>query len=182
MSMRNSGSLLISIYLIAATLSGCNRQPVHLDSQFSTNSLHRDSETTNSFRLLSIKDARRNKKSLGRVSRRNVENEYVLTWLTQGLETIGITPIDSKEINQNGIEVDVSLIMLYARSVEANICCDVVLKVKFSKDGNELKQTIYRGNDIRLNWVSGKGEIDACFDRALAEALESIQADMITIK
>ncbi len=182
MSMRNSRLSLIFVYLVLAALLGCSTQPVHLDDCFSTDILHYDVAIANSFRLLSTKDVRRNKRSLGRVACRNVKNEHVLTWLTQGFQAIGIPPGDPKQINQNIIGVHVSLMMLYARSIETSMSCNVVLKVRFSRDGSELKQAVYRGNHICLNWASGEGEIDACFDQALTNALEPIQADMMAIK
>ncbi len=161
--------------VLCIILSGCN-EPIYLKNPKCDRVT-----TTCSFQLASINDVRRNKKSVGKITDHKIVHDELQAWLTNGFSSIGILSDTVTDETLPIINLDVDVECVHIRSVTTSMTSNVVLKIRYNYQSDILDEKTYRGTHVAVNWMSGKGDIQKCFDLALKDSLKKIAAEANTI-
>lgn len=119
-----------------------------------------------------LRDQRRDSQNLGSVAGRSVQAPDMLSWMRQGLATLAA--------GQYGppLRLHADLMMAYAQSQATSMVTQVVLRARYTREGQAGVEKTYRGAVSKMNWASGDGEIQSGFDAALGEILQQLARDL----
>jgi hypothetical protein len=128
-----------------------------------------------------LQDRRTDSQSLGEIGGRPVRAVDVMGWVRSGLLSLdrdgAITLVEPA--GKGDLDISADLLKSYVMSMPTSKVADIVLAVHFARDGEKTEDRIYRGSDQSMNWATGEGETQRALNRALADALTQIRADVL---
>lgn len=131
--------------------------------------------------LADIHDTRPDPGSLGMMGGRAVKTEDSVAWVRAALSTLDqdrrlIVTDDVKTIR---FSLRIELAKAYIMTITTQKSSNVVLRVSYSRDGQELDTQILRGRDTGGNWVNGENEARGSLNQALADAVHDLDEDIV---
>jgi hypothetical protein len=195
MAKARSFTLVPAISFALLGLAGCaNRAPVTLSSQFTppnnaswsspqANRADAGPADTCRIRLGDVLDARADPQDLGDIGGRPIHQADQIAWLRSGLMSLNrdsrIQIVDAAATEKPDLEVSVELLKAYVISITSDKSTNVVLRIRYARQGAALGEQIYRGTDTGVNWISGGDETQASLDYALAQILGDVDRDIL---
>jgi hypothetical protein len=130
--------------------------------------------------LASVTDLRADPQAMGDIGGRLVHSSDTRGWVESGLRTLSLDPrfvfVDSAA--GADIVVNAELVNAYMLSITMDKSVSVVLRVRYAPQGKPVSEQVYRGVDTGTNWNSASGETQGAFDRALAQVIALVDADI----
>ncbi len=171
-----------------ALLAGCaQRAPVLLQASYAPPaSRARPSQAGDPARscrlhIGEIRDLRSDPTALGEIGGRPVRAVDVPAWLRSGLLSLdrgaAIVMVENAEAEDVDISADIH--KTYVISMPTSKAADVAFTIHYRRNGAAVDDQVYRGSDEGMNWASGEGEGQSALNRALADALTHVEADVL---
>lgn len=124
-------------------------------------------------RLAALKDSRPDPSFLGDVAGREVQAADFPGWMRGGLEA-GLGPADGAGVQ---LALEAELLKAYASSMPMTKSVDIVVRVRYLRDGASLAEKVYRGAHTSSNWASGDAESQQAFREALRSLVAQLRTD-----
>lgn len=165
-------------------LAACSKEPIDLPSNFTPSygaswaHSHGKSQTPCRIRIAQVSDKRTVKESMGNLGVRQVRSPDPAAWLKSGLETLGRDPGLQIVDEQSDLDLDVELLKSYMLTITTDKSANVVVRVRYSRNGAALGEQVIRGTRTGWNWSNGSGEAEGAFDDALGDLLNMLDQDV----
>jgi hypothetical protein len=139
-------------------------------------------------RISQIADSRLDPTTIGLVAGRVVHGPAdPQAWIQNALSSLrksGIElsfAVDGAPSQPSGLTASVTLVTAWVSSAATSKIANIVLDVRYARDGAVLKQASYRGSASAINWWSSGGEIQEVIDDSLAQILGAMTVDLAAI-
>jgi hypothetical protein len=131
--------------------------------------------------LTSVRDARKSPESLGEIAGRRILHQDIIAWCKSAARAFEMAVESSVPPPGNAMTVDITIVQAHGRSITTSMSATIALQARFTRRGVVLRDKLYRGTQIQINMISGAGEIQSCFDKALKKAFQQISDDALRL-
>jgi len=174
---RRAGAAFAALSLVSCT------GPVTLSPDFSPRapnaSAAQPAEHACRVRLAEFHDELTDPGTMGSIGFRPIRADTA-AWVRSGLGTLARDPrIQFVDGGQADLDLNVSLLKAYMISITTEKSANVVLRIRYTRPDASSDEQVYRGVDTGLDWAGTTDETQGALDDALAEALASIQRDVL---
>jgi hypothetical protein len=178
-----------AVVLCALLSSGC-ASPIVLDGSFSDPGRPQAVESSRNAasphcRLIvdSLVDARTQRGALGKVGNRTVRGPVDFErWLRNVLEGLNQRGVDTSfavpAAAGSGLSANVALRTVWVSAIETSKTATVVMRVQLRRGSQPFAPRDYRGSHTGINWASTESEVRGLIERAFAQALDELAADV----
>jgi hypothetical protein len=80
--------------------------------------------------------------------------------------------------SSGSLSASVTLLDVWVANTATTKTGNVLVQVRYSRDGVDLKEARYRGAESEVNWFNSEGEIQSMIDDALGQILSAMSADL----
>jgi len=133
-------------------------------------------------RVAEIRDLRTDPQAMGMMDGRLIRSADTTAWVHSGFLSLGRDPrLQMVEGDgQHDLAIDVDIVKAYAMSVTGETrSANVVLRVRYSRNGAPAGEQVYRGTENGVNWSNGEVETQSSFDDALENLLKTVDSDLV---
>lgn len=129
-----------------------------------------------------LRDLRSDTRSLGEIGGRPIHAMDVQAWVRSGLLSLDrngtIVLVESGQESDADISVDIQRAYVFSQATTK--AANIALTVHYnSRTGAVVDDRSFRGSDEGMNWASGDSEAQSALNRALANALEQLQTNIL---
>jgi hypothetical protein len=124
-------------------------------------------------RVAGHKDARLDPSFIGVMGGREVQAEDLSAWVRGGFEA-GLGPAQPGGVE---LALETELLKAYVTAMPMTKSVDIVMRVRYLRDGQQVLEKVYRGFTTTTNWASGDGESVQAFREALQSLVTQVRAD-----
>lgn len=129
-----------------------------------------------------VTDTRSDKESMGEVGGRYIRAENAVGWIRSGLDSLKLDQriqfVDAADPGAD-LVLAVELMKAYAQSASATKNANVVVRARYSRNGAQIGERTFRGDDSGANWASMDGEGQGVLNQALKEVIASLDYDLL---
>ncbi|QUD90043.1 hypothetical protein [Phenylobacterium montanum] len=130
-----------------------------------------------------VRDLRGDPGTMGEMLNRAVHVTDSATWVRSGLGALAADPhlsIAGDADPTADLVLDVDLVKAYLGSQNMAKTANVVLRVRWKRDGGPEDTSVYRGSMTSINWIGGEAEIRGAFNHALSNLTEDLHRDVLS--
>jgi len=170
---------ILCVIFISLFMLGCQTKPINLNLQHTQNiPSDFNRETQCDIKLLTIRDVRSNKETLGQAGNAPVLANNVSDWVYQGVHS-GLERYGYNVSGKKGsMSLQVNIKLAYLRPLPLRLFATVSLEVFLHQNQKRLYHHTFRAIGDSNNWANGDGEVMDVLNTALNNAVADIAADI----
>ncbi len=137
-------------------------------------------------KIAGVQDLRPDPQSLGTVANQAVRTSDSISLVRSSLASLSRDPrivLDDQATNYpSGLTLNAELIKAYVINITGETrSANVVLRVRYEREGRAPDVELYRGTDNGLTWGGGQSESQSSFNIALAQIIDGVHRDALNL-